>query len=325
MSMKGYLIIKMKKKSIAIMMATYNGEQYISEQLDSILNQTNNDWVLFIHDDNSNDSTPEILLEYQKKHADRIVLIADDSVKGGSSEKNFSAIHKWVSENYDFDYFMFADQDDYWYEFKIEKSLKKMQEAEKNDQIPILVHTDLEIVDKDLKKIGDSFFKYRALNSSVNDLEHLLIQNNVTGCTMLWNHKLNEILDLSSGAVAMHDWWITLVAASFGKIVCLNEPTIKYRQHDKNVVGATRVNTIGFIIKRLFGSSHVKETLKLSFRQADSFLLFYNGRLTKNQVELVNNFIEIPNKTKLLRIFAVLHNKFLKQGIIQIIGELLFI
>lgn len=325
MSMKGNLLIKMGKKSIAIMMATYNGDQYICEQLNSILNQTNNDWVLFIHDDNSNDSTPQILFEYQKKNPDKIVLITDDSVRGGSSEKNFSAIHKWVSENYDFDYYMFADQDDYWYEFKIEDSMNKMQEVEKNNQIPILVHTDLEIVDKDLNKIGDSFFKYRALNPSVNDLKHLLIQNNVTGCTMFWNHELNQILDLSSDAVAMHDWWITLVAASFGKIICLNDATIKYRQHDNNVVGATRVNTIGFIVKRLLGNSHVKETLKLSFKQAESFLLFYNSELTKSQVELINKFIEIPNKSKLSRISAVLHNKFLKQGIIQIIGELLFI
>lgn len=314
-----------KNFSIAIMMATYNGESYIAEQLDSIINQTNNNWTLFIHDDNSTDNTFDILVEYQKRYGDKIVIITDKTVIGGSSEKNFAAIHKWVSENYKFDYYMFSDQDDYWYEFKIEETLNKMQEIEGEKISPILIHTDLEIVNKHLDNLGDSFFEYRALNPEIHDLNHLLIQNNVTGCTMMWNDTLNQLLDLTSDSVVMHDWWIALVAAAFGQIACLNKATIKYRQHGKNVVGATKVNTVGFIFKRLVGNAHVKETLNLAFFQAESFLQIYNHKLGKAESNLIKSFIEIPYKRKITKIRIIFKNKFLKQGKIQIIGELIFI
>ena len=88
---------------------------------------------------------------------------------------------------------------------------------------------------------------------------------------MCWNSKLNNLLDLTDPSVAMHDWWIALVAAAFGKIVCVPDATIKYRQHGNNVVGATKVNTLGFILKRLSGSAYVKETLKMAHAQAAVF------------------------------------------------------
>ncbi|MCS4487690.1 glycosyltransferase family 2 protein [Streptococcus sciuri] len=311
-------------KKIAIMMATYNGESYIKEQLDSILSQTNQDWMLFIHDDHSSDNTSMILKEYAKKYSE-IVLITDSSVVGGSSEKNFSAIHKWVTDHYDFSYFMFADQDDVWYETKIEESLKKLESVPEYKIKPVLVHTDLEIVDEHLNQLGESFFAYRALDASVNDLAHLLVQNNVTGCTMFWNKALNVRLHLDSDNVAMHDWWITLVAASFGRIVVLNKPTIKYRQHARNVVGATKVNTIGFILKRLMGSSHVKQTLALSFKQAEAFYSVYIDQLDTQSKNILERFIAIPNRNKLSRVYQVTRYGYLKQGKVQIIGELLFV
>lgn len=309
---------------IAIMMATYNGENYIKEQLDSILSQTNRDWTLFIHDDKSSDQTPRILAEYAKKHPE-IEVITDSSVVGGSSERNFSAIHKWVTEHYDFDYFMFADQDDFWYDTKVENSLKTLENVPDHEAKPVLVHTDLEIVDEGLNTLGQSFFAYRALDASVKDLSHLLIQNNITGCTMFWNKALNDKLTLDSEHVAMHDWWISLVAASFGEIVVLKEPTIKYRQHGNNVVGATKVNTIGFIVKRLMGSAHVKETLALSFEQAKAFYAVYANQLDASAKATLERFIAIPQKNKLSRIYQVSKYGFLKQGKVQIVGELLFI
>lgn len=315
---------KVSNKQIAIMMATYNGAKYIGEQIDSILRQTYQDWKLFIHDDCSNDATFQILQQYQEKYPKKIKVITDSSVIGGSSEKNFAAIQKWVTNNHDFSYFMFADQDDFWFPNKIERSLYKMKESEKND-LPILVHTDLEVVDDNLNIINDSFFEYRALDVDVTELNRILIQNNITGCTMLWNRSLNNLLDLNSNAVAMHDWWISLVAASFGKIVCLKEPTIKYRQHGGNVVGATQVNTLGFIIKRLLGNSHVKETLKLSFEQAESFLKVYQNSLSNEETDIIREFISIPHKHKLARISTVIKGGYLKQSVVQVIGELMFI
>ncbi|MGM5693738.1 glycosyltransferase family 2 protein [Streptococcus suis] len=316
--------MKVGDSTIAIMMATYNGEDYLSQQIDSIISQTYKDWILFIHDDNSKDLTLEILSKYESK-VENIYVIRDPEVIGGSSKKNFAAIHKWLTNNFDFNYFMFCDQDDVWLESKIEHSLKLIKESEELNMKPLLVHTDLKVVDEQLNVLGNSFFKYRALDSNITDINHLLIQNNITGCTMLWNKELNMLLNLHTSSVVMHDWWIALVASAFGKILFLNESTILYRQHGKNVVGATKVNTASFIFRRLLGNSRVREVLLQSFNQASSFLSVFGDRLTDKNQKIINTYISIPSKNKFQRVRLAIKYGFLKQGLIQIIGEFIFI
>ena len=311
--------------TVAICLASYNGEKYIAEQIKSILDQTNQNWVLFIRDDHSVDQTEIIAEDYSIQFADRIVLIKDASLTGGGSKENFSAILHYVTKNYDFNYFMFCDQDDYWLKDKIEKTLSRMKNAEARHEGAILVHTDLEVVDTELNVLGKSFFRYRAINPEIKDLNHLLVQNNITGCTMLWNKKLNNLIQLDHKAIAMHDWWMALVACCFGIIECLHEPTMLYRQHGANVVGATKVNTPAFIINRLRGRNHVKETLQMSFEQADSFLSQYREALSEEQISILESFINIRGLNKMNRMISVLKGNYLKQGIVQTIGELLFI
>lgn len=313
------------ENTIAICMATYNGERYIAEQIESILEQTYQNWILFIRDDGSNDQTMDTICRFAKMYPEKIISLQDCSLAGGSAKRNFASIHSWVTQNYDFAYYMFADQDDVWLPTKIEKSLSALKREEVSWYVPLLVHTDLKVVDQDLGVLGDSFFSYRALNPNVTDLRHLLIQNNVTGCTMLWNKALNNLLDISDNAVAMHDWWIALVASSFGKIVCLKEATILYRQHGDNVVGATRVNTLGFILNRLKGSNHVQRTLRLAVEQAGAFLDCYRESLTSEQCHILRIFAELYTHNKFVRVLTVCRESFLKQGLVQIIGELLFI
>lgn len=311
--------------SVAIMLATYNGAKYLEEQIESIVSQTFEDWTLYIRDDNSIDATASIIKRYTEKYPDRIVNIDDKKLRGGSSKANFASIQKWVTIHNPHRYYMFSDQDDYWKPEKIELTLATMQKTEAIFDGPILVHTDLEVVDENLKTLGDSFFAYRALNPDVTDLPHLLVQNNVTGCTMCWNSKLNELLDLADPAVAMHDWWITLVAATLGKIVHVSETTIKYRQHGDNVVGATKVNTLGFILKRLSGSAHVRQTLKMAHSQAAAFRRKYQEALSQVQIKTLDKFIALPSMHKVSRVSRVIEERFLKQGIIQIIGELIYV
>ena len=311
--------------TIAICMATYNGEAYLAEQIDSILRQTYQNWLLFIRDDGSQDGTTEIIQRYEQQYHDRIVWIEDPSLAGGSSKKNFAAILSWVKQNYNFNYFMFADQDDVWLDTKIEKSLQLLQAHESSSEIPLLVHTDLKVVDQDLNVLGESFFQYRALNPDVKDLRHLLIQNNVTGCTMLWNKALNDLLDIEDDAVAMHDWWIALTACCFGKILCLQESTILYRQHGTNVVGATHVNSISFIKKRLSNLTHVRRTFYMAVEQAGVFLSVHKEQLGQESIHILSMFSVLYTRNKLIRIVTVCRESFLKQGLIQIVGELMFI
>lgn len=317
--------MNVSQNTVAICLATYNGEKYLSKQINSLLDQTFSDWCLFIRDDHSRDKTREIIKAYTDKYPEKIFNIEDEKIKGGSSKKNFAAIWKWVTENYSFNYFMFCDQDDFWLPEKIQKSFEYIKEHEKQKCGPILVHTDLKVVDQNLNVLGNSFFEYRALNPEIKDLRHLLVQNNITGCTMMWNGELNRLLDLSDERVAMHDWWIALTASCFGRIECVKESTILYRQHGDNVVGATKVNTLSFIIKRLTGGAHVKETLIMSVIQAQAFLDYYSEKLGPEQKEIFRVFSELLNYNKIVKIWTVLKGKYLKQGIIQIIGELMFI
>lgn len=310
-----------KEKSVAICLATYNGEEYIGQQLDSLLNQSYSKWVAYIRDDNSTDGTMQILEKYVHKYPDKFKLITDVQ-GGGNSQKNFALIHKWVTLNANPDYYMFCDQDDYWLKNKIEESVALIAPY---NNMPVLGHTDLKIADSELNIICESFIKYRALNPKVKDLNHLLIQNNITGCTMIWNRALNKYIDLTNNRVAMHDWWIALIASSFGKIIFLPKPTILYRQHGDNVVGATEVNTPTFIIKRLIGFNHVRKTLNLAYMQARSFSEVYDKILNPELLSIIKKFMKMGNMNKISRISTAIRGKYLKQGKIQIIGELIFL
>lgn len=315
----------LNEKTVAICMATYNGGPYLAQQIDSILKQTYENWVLFIRDDGSSDDTQSVIRQYVRQYSEKIVFITDATLKGGSAKKNFASILHWVKKNYSFHYFMFADQDDVWLDTKIEKSMNLLLENESSPEIPLLVHTDMKVVDQNLGILGESFFEYRALNPDVTDLRHLLIQNNVTGCTMLWNKALNDLVDTEKDAVAMHDWWFALAASTFGRILPLKESTNLYRQHGNNVVGATKVNTLGFILKRLAGSNHVRKTLKMAVQQAAAFLDQYHDMLSDEQRKILSEFAGLYSHNKIKRMLIVCQGAYLKQGIVQIIGELIYI
>ena len=215
-------------------MATYNGEKYLQEQIDSILNQSYTNWVLFIRDDGSTDNTAAIIQEYSDKHPDRIKPVpyaATDLGFGKGAAYNFMACLKYASSFSEFSYFMFSDQDDVWLPNKIKMTLGCAKKVEKKCPGPVLVYTDLMVVDSSLNLLNKSYYKYCRFNPNYRDLNHLLIQNHILGCTMLFNKKLANYIIFNSIGIFMHDWWIALISSCFGSTVCLRHPTIKYRQH----------------------------------------------------------------------------------------------
>ncbi|GAB6615910.1 glycosyltransferase family 2 protein [Bacillus cereus] len=301
---------------IDILLATYNGERFIQEQLDSLLAQSYENWKIIIRDDGSSDNTLGIVGEFIKKHGDRIELI-DDGDKGLGPSGNFARL----LENSTAQYIMFCDQDDVWKEDKIKLTFEKMKEIENNGykDKPILVHTDLEVVNKELETVADSMFQYQNLNSNFVNLNNLLTQNNVTGCTTMINESLKEkALPISKNAM-MHDWWLALVASAFGKIGFVSNSTIKYRQHGGNDTGAKQYS-FSYFYQRVKGYNKLFEMVNKNFKQAESFYLTYKSELTAEMLGDIEHYIELKNINKFKRVQVINKYGFLKQGMIRNIG-----
>lgn len=219
-------------ETIDILLATYNGEKYLREQIDSILQQTYKNIRLIISDDCSSDNTMSILREYEKRD-ERVIVYSQHNNLGVI--KNFEFLLSKV-EN---ELYMLSDQDDIWLSDKVEKTY---DELKKNNAD--LVYTDLEIVDADLNTIDNSFNRYMKLDDKIkNTLKNTnmsqYLYNTVTGCTIMSKKKfIKDMLPIpTESKFILHDTWIALYVSLNGKIFYLNKPTIKYRQHEINQVG----------------------------------------------------------------------------------------
>lgn len=226
--------------TIAILMATYNGEKYLGEQIDSLLAQTNKDWQLYIHDDGSTDNTHAILQEYAQKHSN-IHILEYESQRGAM--KNFLSLLQRVEA----DYYMFCDQDDVWLKQKVELSFKEMKRQEAACQgIPIIVYTDLYVTDAALNITCNSFWQEICLHPEfITTFDEMAASTAVTGCAMLFNQQVKDIVVFPATHATMHDAWITACTLrKNGKIVPISQPLIYYRQHEGNCVGSDDLNHI---------------------------------------------------------------------------------
>lgn len=218
------------QEKIDVLMATYNGEKYLKEQIDSILNQTYKNIQIIISDDCSTDSTREILKQYEQ----------NEKIKIYYQEKNLGYIKnfEFLLRNVENDIYMLSDQDDVWKEQKIEKSVEKL----KNENLD-LVFGDLEVVDENLNTLYGSFNKFmkldRKIEKYIDSYKLQYLYNCITGCTIISRKKLiDKILPLPNNSKYMvHDYWMGLMVALNGKIGYIKETYIKYRQHGNNQVG----------------------------------------------------------------------------------------
>ena len=297
-------------------MATYNSGQYVGDQIESLLSQTYSNWHLTIRDDCSTDKTVQILKSYEKRYPDRIKFI--EGVTNIGACRNFACLMELAIA----DYIMFSDGDDVWLPNKIDITLKKMKGAESDfgKDIPLLIHTDLKVVDKGLQSICNSFWKYQNIDpEDWISLKQMLIRNNITGCTVMLNKRLRELaLPIPHDAI-MHDWWVALVATAFGKIYHVKEPTILYRQHGKNDIGAKKWDA-QYIIRHINNISHIKDRINMKQCQAKDFLERYDGLLKENQIEVLRLFTSLKQMSFLKRKYYFFKYKFFDMGYVRNIG-----
>lgn len=261
---------------LAILLATYNSARYLAELLDSLVNQTYRDFTLYVRDDGSTDSTLQILESYQPKF-DNMVILHD-----GVTSRRAMGSFIWMLENIDATYYMFCDHDDIWLPQKVELSLAKIREIERDNR-PALVCCDLVVTDSNLNTIGPSLWSYMKLRPELlTKLKYAISCNLFTGCTMIINRAARDIsLPISPRAV-MHDSWIGLrVLTAGGDVAWIPTPLILYRQHTDNLFGAHRVSrSRSYYLHKLRTIKGVIATYRQNFLMAKDAL---GGRVSVAQ------------------------------------------
>lgn len=313
---------------ITILMAVYNGERYLKEQLDSIRMQDYSDWRLIVRDDYSSDKSVQILNDFASSVANEVQVYINKPAYG-SAKGNFA---KLLNDAAGSEYIMFSDQDDVWKRDKLSISMDKMQELEEKygKDIPLLVHSDLEVASENMEIISSSMFDYSGIRREAT-LEQLLLQNNVTGCTMLFNQPLCEGIAPFTGSpyVIMHDYFAALYAKIFGKTAFINKPLVSYRQHGNNSVGAKASRNPSYLFKRLMdGRKAYKEAVKISVNQACYFLHLYGDTMSEKSLFMeyakIIRYTGICSMTCFERAVFFISTKSWKKGLARKIMQVLW-
>lgn len=228
----------LQQHQVDVLLATYNGAKYLHAQLDSLLNQTHQNFRLLVSDDGSSDATLAILESYRERFGGRLVVVPN-AHRGQGVVRNFENLMVISLRDGLAGWIAFSDQDDVWLPRKIERCLDELLqiEAEVGSGLPCLVHTDLTVVDENLKVLSHSFAKYQRMDPRQCSPVSLLSVNQVTGCTMMVNRRLLQVALPLPRETIMHDWWCGLLSGS-GRRHFVSTPLILYRQHGSNQVGA---------------------------------------------------------------------------------------
>ncbi|HLL84531.1 MAG TPA: glycosyltransferase family 2 protein [Longimicrobium sp.] len=283
--------------TIDILLTVYNGAEFLAEQLRSLQAQTHGDWRLWVRDDGSTDGTPRVVREAAAGDGRIRLLESGEARIGALAGFAWLLAHAGDGEA---EYTMFCDADDVWLPGKIEVTLAAMRraEAECGPELPVLVHTDLRVVDARLATIDPSFWHFQGMRPELNSLNRILNQNTVTGCTAMINRALRERGTPVPPEAVMHDWWLALVASCFGRVVPVPEATILYRQHGRNDTGARRhARGAGAAVVRALAGNWVgplRRELKRAAAQAGALSRRFGPEMTAEQRRLVRDYAEIP-------------------------------
>ncbi|TFH75757.1 glycosyltransferase family 2 protein [Gammaproteobacteria bacterium LSUCC0112] len=287
---------------ILVLLPVFNGAEYLAEQLDSILSQTHHSLLLVCRDDGSTDTSTAILTEYRNLHAERMRVIEDNKGNLGASG-SFSELMQWSldfmrSSEQDV-YVALSDQDDIWHADKLAITLQAMTSVDDGSQ-PTLVHSDLHVVDKQGQLLSSSLLDFQGLDPTRTAFSAQLISNTVTGCTVLMNKALlQKALPVPADAM-MHDWWLSLVASCFGRLVFVNRATVEYRQHGRNTLGARAYHRPGLSFKtlgKIFQLKQRADAQKLFEHvaaQAHSFQQRFSAELSDKNQQHLHDVMRLP-------------------------------
>ncbi|MFK5585655.1 glycosyltransferase [Lactobacillus delbrueckii] len=249
------------------------------EQINSLQKQTFKDWHLYIRDDGSKDQTKVIAKKICKEDP-RITLI-DDGENLRPAKSFLRLINEVVA-----DYYFFCDQDDYWLKDKLQVMIDDIERYD--NSIPQVVYCNLKCVDQNMAPRKYSFDELIGKISGYNRF----IGNDMPGCVMLFNKATRDLAvqyKPNYDDIAMHDWWIALIAQVFGQVHFVNQRMVYYRQHGDNAVGAGKS---GNVIKKLFQKDLIKKQKRLvrqSFSQDMAFRKTFYSVLPSEEKRILDD------------------------------------
>ena len=286
------------------------------------MDQTDPDFSVLLQDDGSEDETFSLLTALCGK--DRRFSFGSEQGQHLGAAGNFLSLVRQT----DADYVLMCDQDDLWEPEKIailKKAMNEM-EAEYGADTPLLVHSDCSLISEEGEPIGDSFFRHQGWDPKAVTLPPLLVQNNVTGCTLIMNAPLRKLIASHARAkdLFMHDWFIALTAASFGKIRFVNQPLTLYRQHGDNTIGASSKNLIARGFSALTRRQEAKRRILLTYTHTKVFNKLYEGQLPPEAQEIVSAYLATQHMPKIKRVLTVRRLGCVMQSPVTRLGQLLF-
>jgi hypothetical protein len=260
-----------------------------------------------------------ILMDFQTRYPGRIRIVGFNNRSGGAAA-NFARLSNYLRA----DYVSYCDQDDIWLPHKVAVSLHRIRAAEAHHgkTCPILIHTELELVDSELRRLHPSFWRYISIDPERHELHELLVEISVAGCTLTVNRAHYEMARPIPPEAVMHDHWLALVAAALGKMEFISEPSILYRQHGGNV-SRRRENGAHAFLKRMQEIAghrtlrRDREDFDRLARQAAVFLARYGQALAPAQCRLVRMFASLPEMGRGWRCVSLLRNGVLRTSFVR--------
>ena len=305
-----------------ILLAVYNGEKHLPALLDSLKSQTETEFSVLVQDDGSEDGTPALLEELFRTDS-RFILGAESGRHLGAAGNFLSLIRQA-----DADFVLLCDQDDVWMPEKVAVLKQAMADAAARygKDTPLLVHSDCSLIDDSGKQVGESFFRHQGWDPSAVTLPRLLVQNNVTGCTLVMNRPLCRLVAEHGRArdLFMHDWFIALTAAAFGHIVFVNRPLTAYRQHENNEIGASRLGLLSRGVRALAGRKKAKRRIMLTYTHTQVFCRMYGDLLPEEAKEMASAYLATRSMRKIPRVLSVRRLGCTMQSPVTRIGQIIF-
>ncbi|MDR1608873.1 MAG: glycosyltransferase family 2 protein [Deltaproteobacteria bacterium] len=302
----------MNYPKFSILMCTYNGSEFLTEQLDSIYNQNSQDWVLYVSDDGSTDETINILNSYKSIWGEKLTIF--NGPQSGFCQ-NYLSLCARVSPQTD--YFVWSDQDDIWLPNKLSRALELMDPL--GQTTPVLYCAQTILVDRHNQQYGLS----PQLYSHLTGFRNSLIQCSGGANTMVFNRSaLNLIRTGYQSKLPSHDWWAyQIVSGAGGQVIYDNTPTLRYRQHGKNLVGTfTGLKPKIQRVRYIFGKNY-----KIDIDQNINALVLNESLLTEDNKKILHDYIRVHNsKNPLTRVKYLKRSKIYRQNFVEQMSLYLF-